>query len=460
MIICGFILKPNFLVYAEASDNPGIRIYDSDTLKLEGEFLPFIQNQPADFSLSVADLGGDGIDEILVGAGYGTKPLVKIFRANGSLINEFFAYDQNFTGGIEIFGADLDNDKKNEIITAAGRTGGPHIRIFDAYGQPKGNNGWMAFDDDYTAGIKIAIGDINKDNKNEIIVSRVYDLPKAQIKIFDSAGEDLKKDFYLDKFNGSLNLNITTADLGGDGQAELLINGGYNLSPEVYLYRQDGSLIGSSNVFDQNFHGGVNLASADLNNDGRDEIVAGAGFTGGAHVKILDGYGKLIKEFFAYDSDFNGGVKIAVGQLDKDPALEIITAPAKIAQEKESGKYIKVDAGKTQTLYAYDDGFLIRDFKISSGLSGSPTPLGQFSVYRKRPLVNMGMYYGPNNTANYNLPNVPWVASFKGPYTIHGTYWHHNFGHPMSHGCVNMYTPDAKWIYDWVDIGTPVTTYK
>ncbi len=59
----------------------------------------------------------------------------------------------------------------------------------------------------------------------------------------------------------------------------------------------------------------------------------------------------------------------------------------------------------------------------------------------------------------YNLPNVPWVSSFKGAYTIHGTYWHHNFGRVMSHGCVNMLTAQAKMIYDWADIGTKVIIY-
>jgi lipoprotein-anchoring transpeptidase ErfK/SrfK len=72
----------------------------------------------------------------------------------------------------------------------------------------------------------------------------------------------------------------------------------------------------------------------------------------------------------------------------------------------------------------------------------------------------MSWYYGPNNPMNYDLPNVPWVASFKGPYTIHGAYWHHNFGHPMSHGCVNMKVSEAKIIYDWAEIGTPVIIYQ
>jgi lipoprotein-anchoring transpeptidase ErfK/SrfK len=48
---------------------------------------------------------------------------------------------------------------------------------------------------------------------------------------------------------------------------------------------------------------------------------------------------------------------------------------------------------------------------------------------------------------------------FTGAYSIHGTYWHHNFGHPMSHGCVNLTIDDARWFYEWAEIGTPVITH-
>jgi lipoprotein-anchoring transpeptidase ErfK/SrfK len=49
---------------------------------------------------------------------------------------------------------------------------------------------------------------------------------------------------------------------------------------------------------------------------------------------------------------------------------------------------------------------------------------------------------------------------FYKSYGIHGTYWHHNFGHPMSHGCVNMYTPDAEWMYYWASVGTLVNIHN
>jgi len=54
------------------------------------------------------------------------------------------------------------------------------------------------------------------------------------------------------------------------------------------------------------------------------------------------------------------------------------------------------------------------------------------------------------------LPDVPYVMYFYSGYGIHGTYWHDNFGVPMSHGCINLTIPDAEWLYNFAEIGTPV----
>lgn len=103
----------------------------------------------------------------------------------------------------------------------------------------------------------------------------------------------------------------------------------------------------------------------------------------------------------------------------------------------------------TQRAYAYDNGVLQRSAVISSGLPDTPTVQGNFKITRKTPSRHM---VGPG----YDLPNVPWVSYFFAGYAIHGTYWHNNFGTPMSHGCVNMTTADAKWFYDFAPVGTPV----
>jgi len=118
-------------------------------------------------------------------------------------------------------------------------------------------------------------------------------------------------------------------------------------------------------------------------------------------------------------------------------------------------KYIDVSLSK-QVLTCFDGGKAQFMTLISSGISKYPTPTGTFHIYSKTPSTRMRYEYGPNHPDNYDLPNVPYAMFFSGPYSIHGTYWHNNFGIPMSHGCVNTPTPAAEWIYNWAPIGTMV----
>jgi lipoprotein-anchoring transpeptidase ErfK/SrfK len=66
---------------------------------------------------------------------------------------------------------------------------------------------------------------------------------------------------------------------------------------------------------------------------------------------------------------------------------------------------------------------------------------------------------GGSGADYYYLPNVPHVMYFYGGYGLHGTYWHNNFGTPMSHGCVNLSQTDAEWLYNWASVGTKVVTH-
>ena len=103
----------------------------------------------------------------------------------------------------------------------------------------------------------------------------------------------------------------------------------------------------------------------------------------------------------------------------------------------------------TQMAYAYEDGILQRRALVSTGLPATPTVRGDFAVQRKYRTTTMS---GPD----YHLENVEWVMYFYSGYGFHGTWWHNNFGQPMSHGCVNMTNADARWFYEFADIGTPV----
>jgi lipoprotein-anchoring transpeptidase ErfK/SrfK len=84
---------------------------------------------------------------------------------------------------------------------------------------------------------------------------------------------------------------------------------------------------------------------------------------------------------------------------------------------------------------------------ISSG-KWHPTVVGNFNVWIKLPVTRMA---GGEGADAYDLPNVQWVMYFYKDFGLHAAYWHDNFGHPMSHGCVNMRLIDAKKLYDWAD---------
>ena len=121
-------------------------------------------------------------------------------------------------------------------------------------------------------------------------------------------------------------------------------------------------------------------------------------------------------------------------------------APAPVA-----GRWIDINLS-SQRLTAYQGQTAVFSSLISSGVAGRRTPTGRFAVRTK---ISSQRMVGPG----YNLPGVPWVMYFAGANAIHGTYWHNNFGRPMSHGCVNMRTADAQWLYNWSSIGTPVVVH-
>lgn len=110
-------------------------------------------------------------------------------------------------------------------------------------------------------------------------------------------------------------------------------------------------------------------------------------------------------------------------------------------------KWIDVDLS-SQRLVAYEGDRAVYWALISSGLPATPTVKGRFRIYVKYRSAPMS---GPG----YYLPNVPYIMYFYKGYGLHGAYWHNNFGHPMSHGCVNLKVSDAKWLFEWTDPYVP-----
>ncbi len=131
------------------------------------------------------------------------------------------------------------------------------------------------------------------------------------------------------------------------------------------------------------------------------------------------------------------------------PDEEIAPISPEIPHEK---KRIEVSLDmQTVTCYEYDK--VVLQTTISSGLPNASmrTPARDFNIENKMPSKHMGVGDLAAALDAYALPGVPWVSFFESPpgYAFHGTYWHDNFGSPMSHGCINMRTEEAKWLFRW-----------
>ncbi|HEX5807502.1 MAG TPA: L,D-transpeptidase, partial [Anaerolineales bacterium] len=120
-------------------------------------------------------------------------------------------------------------------------------------------------------------------------------------------------------------------------------------------------------------------------------------------------------------------------------------------QRSDDGRWIDVNLSE-QRIYAYEGDVMVNSFIVSTGLPDTPTVTGEFRIYVKVPVQDMS---GPG----YYLSDVPWVMFFYDEYGFHGTYWHSNFGTPMSRGCVNLRTEEAEWLYHWASVGMPVSVH-
>jgi hypothetical protein len=114
-------------------------------------------------------------------------------------------------------------------------------------------------------------------------------------------------------------------------------------------------------------------------------------------------------------------------------------------------KHVKVNL-TTQVLTAFESDEIVFQTKISSGIpyGETDTPRGRFLIDPKTPTKHMGNGNLFADADDYELPGVPWTSFFtEAGHAFHGTYWHENFGSPMSHGCINMRTNEARWLFRW-----------
>jgi hypothetical protein len=290
---------------------------------------------------------------IITGAGAGGGPHVRIFDSAGLPLGGFFAYDENFRGGVEVAAGDVKGEGRDYIITGAGAGGGPHVRIFDLNGEPQG--GFFAYDENFRGGVQVAVGDVDGDGQDEIITAPGPN-HNSLIKVFDWQGE-LKEDFpaYNEYFQGKVNL--TMGDINGNGRKEIITGAGAGGGPHVRIFNGQGDVFSHFFAFNQNFLGGVQVAIGDVDGDGIGEILCSVDTGASSYVRVFDSRLLLLRlQFLSYPKDYYHGANLATADFDQDDRSEIIIAPNKL---KEPEINIFDSSGNPiSRFYAYSRNFL------------------------------------------------------------------------------------------------------
>jgi hypothetical protein len=249
-----------------------------------------------------ADVTGDGVPDLVVGAGPGGPPVVQEFDGvSGRELVRGFAFEPTFTGGVFVAAGDLDGDGRAEIIATPDQGGGPNVVIFSP---------------DTTATTVGTLG-----------------TPKAFFALGNPA------------FRGGARPAV--GDVNGDGTPDLAVGAGFLGGPVVEIH--DGKALAAGDfttligggffAFDgpdaETLRNGVFVAVGDINGDGFGDLVAGGGPGGGPRVLVLDGkmlsagnyaaaYANPVANFFFGNPADRGGVRVAVHDLDGDERADLI----------------------------------------------------------------------------------------------------------------------------------------
>lgn len=155
------------VVGAGPGGGPQVRVF-SAVGKLEGSWFAYNKDLRGGVDVALGDINGDGSLEVITGPGRGDEPRIKIFTINGELINSFLSYDIKFRGGVSVAAADINGDGRAEIVTAPASGGGPHILIFTGKGERLSS--WFAYDTSFRGGYKLSLSDLDGDGRAEILV--------------------------------------------------------------------------------------------------------------------------------------------------------------------------------------------------------------------------------------------------------------------------------------------------
>jgi hypothetical protein len=270
---------------AAASGEPRVWVYNADGT-LKRTFLAYAASFTGGVHVAMADVNGDGVLDVITGAGPGGGPHVKVFDgATGAVLASFYAYDPSFRGGVNVAAADLTGDGKADIITGAGPGGGPHVKAFDLNLPSTAAGGG--------AGVGV-----------QTIASYFA---------------------YAPTFHGGV--VVAAGDVDGDGKADIVTGAMAGGGPHLKVWHDaTGQLMSEAFAYDASYTGGLVVAVGDFNGDGKADIAVGPQTGGPARIRVLSGTLADMKDIEVYQDNYRGGTEIAMRDVDGSGLAEVLVS--------------------------------------------------------------------------------------------------------------------------------------
>ena len=203
---------------------------------------------------------------VAFGAPTGVLPTISVVRADGTDYASFQAYTSNFSGGVNVALSDINFDGIPEVIAGAGESGGPHVRIFKAYGAVV--NEFFAYGLTTSHGVDVAAGDVDADGDIEVVTSVGAGVSQDVVTWSLSGVEESR--FTADVFAPNVPLTVDLVDIDNDWQLEFAVATGPGYAPLVALYDNDGTYLVSFSPFTDT--SGMSIAAADVDGDYYDDL--------------------------------------------------------------------------------------------------------------------------------------------------------------------------------------------
>ena len=304
-----------FLVAPASSSSQPVKILDSDN-HLVGEFYAFGTNFPYGLRVASGDLDGDGAPEIVVVPDEKGQSAVKIFNYKGKLVGQFIAFSKDFSAGLRVAVGNVDSDRAGEIIVGTGYGATNEVRVFTAQGVLKYK--FRPYDANFKGGVSVATGDINGDGIMEIITGAGKG-GGPHVRIFTGKGQVLGQFMaYESNFHGGIEVFAGNFDYGAKANRdEIVVSPRAGRLPEVRIFDGRAKMISSFLAYNNNFQKGLAVALSDIDRDGLMEIMTAAGPGGGPHVRVFEVDGELRKSWYVYNSLSISGVNIAPLNLSR-----------------------------------------------------------------------------------------------------------------------------------------------